>query len=213
MTLETLDVASGKVRDREQVMKEFKGEVELHPDSGQSEADLFERLARNCADQLISEIFVPRTTISVPLALADRAAGEWGIAVTVLVIGAAALAALAVAACKPVNRGPRKAPRTAHRGANEIKPRSRSGLLTFTVAGPLALGASLLFALAIRALILFGGGAEADANVAVLATVPIAWPVLAFALLMMSRRADQFAWVLGIAALAAPFLMFQGTTV
>ncbi|MBL4791759.1 hypothetical protein AAG607_08840 [Citromicrobium bathyomarinum] len=149
----------------------------------------------------------------VGLALADRAAGEWGIAVTVLVIGAAALAALAVAACKPVNRGPRKAPRTAHRGANEIKPRSRSGLLTFTVAGPLALGASLLFALAIRALILFGGGAEADANVAVLATVPIAWPVLAFALLMMSRRADQFAWVLGIAALAAPFLMFQGTTV
>ena len=70
-----------------------------------------------------------------------------------------------------------------------------------------------MFALAIRALILFGGGAEADANVAVLATVPIAWPVLAFALLMMSRRADQFAWVLGIAALAAPFLMFQGTTV
>ena len=149
----------------------------------------------------------------VGLVLADRAAGEWGIAVTVLVIGAAALAALAVAAFKPVNRGPRKAPRTAHRGANEIKPRGRSGLLTFTIAGPLALGASLLFALAIRALILFGGGAEADANVAVLATVPIAWPVLAFALLMMSRRADQFAWVLGIAALAAPFLMFQGTTV
>jgi tetratricopeptide (TPR) repeat protein len=76
MTLETLDVASGKVRDREQVMKEFKGEVELHPDSGQSEADLFEQLARNCADQLISEVFVGRTTISVPLALGERKTKE-----------------------------------------------------------------------------------------------------------------------------------------
>lgn len=74
ITLKTIDVASGRVREHQQVMKEFRGEVEAHPDSGQSEVDLFKRLARDCADDLISEIFVSRTTVSVPLAIADRKA-------------------------------------------------------------------------------------------------------------------------------------------
>ena len=86
----------------------------------------------------------------------------------------------------------------------------RSGWVTFVIAGPIALGASLLLALAIRALILMAGGAEADGNVAVLAAVPVAWPALSFALLMMTHRARQFAWVAGIAALSAPFLLLQG---
>ena len=74
ISLKTIDVASGKVRDQKQVMKEFRGEVETHPDSGQSEIDLFKRLARSCADDLISDIFVSRTTVSVPLALTNRKA-------------------------------------------------------------------------------------------------------------------------------------------
>ena len=68
----------------------------------------------------------------------------------------------------------------------------------------------VLLALAVRAMVLMAGGAEADGNVAVLAVVPIAWPIFAFALLMMSRRRVQLAWVFGVAALCAPFLMFQG---
>ena len=82
--------------------------------------------------------------------------------------------------------------------------------LAFLITGPLALASSLLLALAVRALIVSAGGAEADGNVAVLAVVPLAWPILAFALLMMSRRRAQLGWVLGIAALSAPFLILQG---
>ena len=74
ITLKTIDVSSGRVRDHKQVMKEFRGEIETHPDSGQSEMDIFKRLARDCADDLISGIFVSRTTVSVPLAIADRKA-------------------------------------------------------------------------------------------------------------------------------------------
>ncbi|NCP20046.1 MAG: hypothetical protein GW855_12905 [Erythrobacter sp.] len=144
------------------------------------------------------------------LVAGDFAAGEWGITVTVLVATFAAFAALAVAALKPARKARAKTVRTSHSGSDEVSPTGRSGWLTFALAGPLALGASLLLALAVRALIVSAGGAEADGNVAVLATVPIAWPTLSFALLMMPRRIAQFGWVLGIAAVSAPFLLLQG---
>ncbi len=76
ISLKTIDVASGKIRDHKQVMKEFRGEVGAHPNSGQSEMDLFKSLARGCADDLVSEMFISRTTVSVPLALADRKANN-----------------------------------------------------------------------------------------------------------------------------------------
>ena len=109
-----------------------------------------------------------------------------------------------------MRKGRAKAVRTAHRGSDEAAGPRRSGWLTFLITGPLALASSLLLALAVRALIVSAGGAEADGNVAVLAVVPLAWPILAFALLMMSRRRAQLGWVLGIAALSAPFLILQG---
>ena len=144
------------------------------------------------------------------LVVADRAAGEWGITVAILVATGAAFVALAFAATEKVRKGRAKAVRTAHRGSDEAATPRRSGWLTFLITGPLALAASLLLALAVRALIVSAGGAEADGNVAVLAVVPLAWPILAFALLMMAHRRAQLAWVLGIAALSAPFLMLQG---
>ena len=149
-------------------------------------------------------------TLFAALVVGDSAAGEWGVAVTALVVTFAACVALAFAAAKPARKARAKTIRTSHRGSSEDAVARRSGWVTFVIAGPLALVASLLLALAIRALILMAGGAEADGNVAVLATVPVAWPVLTFALLMMTRRARQVAWVAGIAALSAPFLLLQG---
>lgn len=146
----------------------------------------------------------------VALVVGDSAAGEWGVAVTVLVATFAACVALAFAAAKPARKARAKTIRTSHRGSSEVAVTQRSGWVTFVIAGPLALVASLLLALAIRAVILLAGGAEADGNVAVLATVPVAWPILSFALLMMTHRAPQFACVAGIAALSAPFLLLQG---
>lgn len=151
--------------------------------------------------------------LAAALVVADQTAGEWGVAVTVLVATAAAFAVLVVAARTPARKARAKTIRTSQRGSSEMASPVRSGLLTFAIAGPLALVASVLLALAVRALIIGAGGAEADGNVAVLATVPIAWPVLSFALLMMSHRGTQFVWVLGVAAVSAPFLLLQGGTV
>ena len=145
------------------------------------------------------------------LVAGGSAAGEWGVAVTVLVATSAASLVLAFAAAKPARKARARVVRTSHQSSDEVSPARRSGWVTFAIAGPLALVASVLLALAVRALILLAGGAEADGNVAVLAAVPIAWPILSFALLMMSRRTRQFAWVAGIAAFSAPFLLLQGS--
>tara|TARA_Y100000815_G_scaffold129580_1_gene116982 strand:+ start:995 stop:1573 length:579 start_codon:yes stop_codon:yes gene_type:complete len=146
----------------------------------------------------------------VALVVADSAAGEWGITVAILIATGAAFVALAIAGAKPVRKARARTVRTSHQGTDEMKSRPRSGLLTFAITGPLALAVSLLVALAVRALIVGAGGAEADGNVAVLATVPIVWPVLAFALLMMSARKAQLGWALGLAVLSAPFVFLQG---
>lgn len=148
--------------------------------------------------------------LAAALVVADRAAGEWGITVAILVATGAAFIALAIAGAKPVRKARAKTARTSHQGTDEMKSRSRSGLLTFAITGPLALAVSMLVALAVRALIVGAGGAEADGNVSVIATVPIVWPVLAFALLMMSARKAQLGWVMGLAVLSAPFVFLQG---
>ena len=148
--------------------------------------------------------------LAAALVVADRAAGEWGITVAILVATGAAFVALAIAGAKPVRKARARTVRTSHQGTDEMKSRPRSGLLTFAITGPLALAVSMLVALAVRSLIVGAGGAEADGNVAVLATVPIVWPVLAFALLMMSARKAQLGWVMGLAVLSAPFVFLQG---
>lgn len=146
------------------------------------------------------------------MVLADQVAGEWGVALAVLVAVGAALALLLFAACEPAPRVRARDVRTTHRGGDTKASFNRTGWPTFIIAGPLALAASVLTALALRSLILAGGGAEADGNVAVLAGVPIAWPVLTFALLMMPRRPMQLTTVLASAVISAAFiLLFRGT--
>ena len=148
--------------------------------------------------------------LAAALVVADQAAGEWGVAVAILVATGTAFVALAIAARRPVRKARAKTIRTSHQGSDKVSSARRSGWMTFVISGPLALGASVLLALAVRALIIGVGGAEADGNVAVLAAVPIAWPLLAFALLMMSHRRTQFSWVIGVAAVSIPFLLLQG---
>ena len=76
--------------------------------------------------------------------VADRAAGEWGITIAVLAATGAAFVALTVAATKPVRQARARLVRTSHQGADEAQSRSRSGLVTFAITGPLALAASVL---------------------------------------------------------------------
>lgn len=142
--------------------------------------------------------------------LAGYAAGAWGIAV-------AALAATATACTLLLHSGLQKDPQMRVRAARPVRNRElaperdhQRRIVTFLVAGPLALLVSLLLALTVRGAIMLAGGAEADGNVAVLGTVPLAWPVLAFALLMMAERRHQLAWLLGLAVISAPLALTQG---
>lgn len=150
------------------------------------------------------------TSLAAAVLVAGRAAGAWGVAVVILATTGAAFVALAVDAARPVSARRRAMPQTYHRGKSQPGRRMGSRLLTFALAGPIALVASLLIALAVRALILAGGGAEADGNVAVLATLPLAWPILTYSLLMMSNRRAQLVWTVGLAALSIPFLLLTG---
>ena len=138
-------------------------------------------------------------------------AGAWGMAVTALVATGAAMLLLAKAVFEqPRWKRPAKQPREVDGSGNDPKTGLSRGIVTFLLAGPIALAVSTLFALAARIALIATGASEADGNVAVLATVPVAWPILSFALLMMTHRAPQFACVAGIAALSAPFLLLQG---
>ena len=64
------------------------------------------------------------------LVVADLGAGEWGIAVAVLVSTFAAFVALAFAAAKPARKARAKTVRTSHRGNDELSPTRRSSWLT-----------------------------------------------------------------------------------
>lgn len=141
-------------------------------------------------------------------------AGAWGVSVVSLGAMTAAGALLLVAASQPSARR-RSAKRILRNQNGEIAGgrMSKWGAgVTFLVAGPLCLLASLALALAIRELILIGGGAEANGNVAVLGVVPLVWPVLAYAVMMMQRRSYQLALIAGVAAISVPLLLSQGMT-
>jgi len=72
LSIKTIHPFTGRVQSKKQLMREFKGEVGWHPESDVSEAELFKRLGRECVDELVSQMFVSRNTISVALASPDR---------------------------------------------------------------------------------------------------------------------------------------------
>lgn len=135
--------------------------------------------------------------------VAASEAGAWGIAVASLFATGAAMVLLFKAVFEqPRWRRPAKAFRPGDKAVSDQGSSVGRGLATFAIAGPLALIATVLVALASRLALLATGAVEADGNVAVLGLVPLVWPVLAFALLMIEKRKTQLA-VVGIIALAA----------
>lgn len=143
--------------------------------------------------------------------LAALAHGAWGIAVSSLFAVATALLLLLPSIASPPAWKRRPVERGVHRAKGE-KPRlalSRR-LATFGIAGPAALAAALLLALSLRAILSGSGGAEADANVLVLACVPLFWAILSTALLMIERRRTQVAVLTVMALVGFPFTLFAG---
>jgi hypothetical protein len=120
-------------------------------------------------------------------------AGAWGAAIASLFGMAAALLFLAYAAAT--------APATTAKASNR-----RAGALpeggepwrigrrigTFAIVVLVAMIVSIGLAVAARGLIAWSGGGDANANVASFFVMPLAWTLLAFALLMEERRARQW---------------------
>ena len=100
-------------------------------------------------------------------------------AVTALVATGAAMLLLAKAVLEQPLKRPAKQPREVD-GGNDPKTGLSRGIVTFLLAGPIALAVSTLFALAARIALIATGASEADGNVAVLGLVPLVWPILAF---------------------------------
>ena len=136
--------------------------------------------------------------------LGARSGGAWGVAVTVCVATGVALVFLAGAAIeRPAwRRSPRKERQSPAKQAEAARSFG-ARLTTFVVAGPLALVTSVLLALAVRVALMAGGTGPANGNTAVLGLVPLVWPLLTFALLMVERRSRQFGLLAIVTALAA----------
>ncbi|MFB0610961.1 hypothetical protein [Aurantiacibacter poecillastricola] len=150
-------------------------------------------------------------SILVSSALSAWAHGAWGVAVQSLFAMAAALLLLvpSIASAptwkrKPVDRGVHASPDT--KGSMALGRRAA----TFVITGPVALFGALLLALALRAMLAAGGGSEADANVLVLACVPIFWGILATILLMMERRRTQLSVLATLTIIAVPLTLLAG---
>lgn len=146
----------------------------------------------------------------ISVILAGLAAGAWGIAVAALAATATACILLLHSAFEKDRQMRVRAKKTVRNRTLAPDRNHQRRIVTFLVAGPLALIVSLLVALTVRGAIMLAGGAEADGNVAVLGTVPLVWPVLAFALLMMAGRRRQFACLLGLAVVSLPLALTQG---
>lgn len=134
--------------------------------------------------------------------------GAWGVSIAALAAMAAAFVALAVAAARaPAGRA--------------ASPNRRAGMLpqpgeprhigrrvaTFLLVVPGGFLASIALCLSVRALGMLLGWGEANANVAALFTVPIAWAVIVTLLLMQASRRSQYTTLLACALAGMPFLL------
>jgi hypothetical protein len=131
-------------------------------------------------------------------------AGAWGIAVAALFAMGAALALLAAAAI----RSPEGRAKTSNRRVGMLpeagEPRRvgrRVGTFLLVIVAGFAV--SLGLGLAVRGLGGLLGWSDANANVLALYTIPLAWTVLVFVLLMQEKRRSQ---VLTLLACCVPIL-------
>ncbi|MCA0977243.1 hypothetical protein LCM19_02580 [Qipengyuania flava] len=150
-------------------------------------------------------------TVILAVLAAGSHSGAWGIANVSLCAMAAAGVFLLLDAAKPLAKRKKSAPKA--RSLPAARRSAGKALATFLIAGPLSLLASLVIALALRDLIAATGGSQANANVTVLAFVPLAWPLLSFAVLTMRSRMRQFAWLSAPALACLPLVLVQGAVV
>lgn len=137
--------------------------------------------------------------------------GAWGIslaamaamAAALLCLGHAGLWAPAGAAGRASNRRVRMLPE-----ADEPLQLGRR-IVTFLIVSVAAALISTGIAVGLRALGLFAGMGEADANVLALAAMPLAWTILGYALLMENTRRAQIKMLLIWAALTAIGLILE----
>lgn len=127
--------------------------------------------------------------------------GAWGLAVASL--GGMATAALLIAHAGWTS--PRSKARVLDRKAHMLPEKGeplRIGrrLLTFLITVPLGFTAALLVALGARALAGMAGWHDADSNAMALLLLPLLWGLLAFWLLILPRRREQFSWLAAPAA-------------
>jgi hypothetical protein len=136
------------------------------------------------------------------------AAGAWGVAVASLFAMGAAFALLAIAGMRAPARTAKASSRRVGMLPEAGEPRRighRAGTLVLTIVAGFAVSVGL--GLAMRELGLLLGWSETDANVAAFFTVPLAWSVLLFALLMQERRRCQVATLLACCLPAVPVLL------
>ena len=147
------------------------------------------------------------TALGGAAGLAAAAEGAWGLSVAALAAMTAAFVALALAGI----RSPRGRTKASSRRAGMLpesgEPR-RIGrrVITFllTIVGGLTVSIGL--GLAMRWLGDLLGWSEANASVAALYTVPVAWALLVFALLMQEKRRSQLLTLLACCVPALPML-------
>lgn len=113
-------------------------------------------------------------------------AGLWGMGAAMVLVAIAASTAPAMDASSGATRKPRPLPGSKY--PRHILRR----MTTFLIVGLAAMIVSTGLALAMRSAVLWAGASEANGNVAGLFTMPIAWTLLGFALLMTDRRIRQW---------------------
>lgn len=148
--------------------------------------------------------------LALGVALGIAGAGAWGTAMVALAAMATAALILAQAAwAAPAGKAPR---RTGRAGRQATRPGGGAGakaeagaapplrlggrLRTFLLGGPLALAASLLAALGLRAAVVALGGGEADATMLAFLGVPLIWAGLVGGVLMVEGAARRLRLVL-----------------
>ena len=120
-------------------------------------------------------------------------ASMWGMAAALLLLTHAALMSPADKAAKASNRRVNMLPQ-----GNEPLHLVRR-IVTFLIVALTAMIVSIGLALAARSLVFLSGAGEANANVMAYYAQPIAWGLLAYALLMMECRASQWKLLLACA--------------
>jgi len=128
------------------------------------------------------------------LVLGWLAAGAWGASIAALAGMTAALLILAYAAATaPAAAGAKASNRRAGALPEGSEPwRLGRRIATFLIVTLAAMIVSVGLAVAARELIVWSGAGEANANVGSFFVMPLAWALLAFALLMEERRVRQW---------------------